>query len=69
MTDKTMKPDQMAGKLEEAIDIDGLHSKIDMDIEDEIGKGARPTEVVWDEKIGDLMNYLFLLDGMMKEEG
>lgn len=43
------------------------HTVSVMDIIDNIEKGEHPNIELWDEKIGDYINYLLLLDGMVRE--
>ena len=39
-----------------------------MDIVDNLGIGELPTAALIDEKIGDAINYLILLEAMLKED-
>ena len=38
-----------------------------VDIIDDIEKGHAPTQTYWDEKLGDLYNYVLLLDAVVTE--
>lgn len=59
----------MTGKIREEIILGFAlkHHISVLDIVDNINKGILPTEAMVDEKIGDLMNYLVLLEASIKE--
>lgn len=40
-----------------------------LDIVDNVESGKKPTVGLWDEKIGDVINYCVLLDGLVNERG
>lgn len=60
---------RMTGKLREEIILGFAlkHHISILDIVDNIGKGILPTEAMVEEKIGDLVNYLILLEASIKE--
>lgn len=48
----------------------GMKAKHDVSIDDlvsDLGKGIIPTKAFLDEKIGDSINYLLLLEGLIEE--
>ena len=59
----------MTGKLREEVLLGFAlkHHISILDMVDNISKNILPTEVLVDEKIGDLINYLILLEASIKE--
>jgi len=49
--------------------IDGFckHLVSILDMVDDLGKGTKNPVALWDEKIGDAINYLILLEAIIKE--
>lgn len=70
--DKLSNFKKAAGRLgctpEEALlGMENKHSISICDMIQDLGKGIEHAMAKWDEKIGDELNYLFLLYGLLKE--